>query len=284
MNYVGLIQECITYIEDHLQESLTLEQLSNHFHLSKYHFHRIFLAVANQTLQTYVQQRKMSAAAALIRSTGKTMIDIAYECGFSSPEVFSRNFKKHFHVSPREYRVLPAPGNLTGPLVIIERQFRNMNKNVAVSCTFERFAGMSLIGRQTYFDIENENSPLELYPFVSDFAAKYATPYAIRRLYTISDSLSDGVNRIRYDVGIAMEDTPHHWPELTAVRIPASNYAVFQYKGNMSQMYRIALTDIYRWLCVTGLQIYPVGIDFFQYYDQHYASTGQFQIYLPVVS
>ncbi|EMD1107189.1 AraC family transcriptional regulator [Listeria innocua] len=93
------------YIEAHPAENFTSEQLAKIAGLSKYHFHRIFKALTNESIFQYTTRIKMEWALGLLMNRKDlTITDVAYELGFSDYSVFSRAFKKYFDVSPIEIR------------------------------------------------------------------------------------------------------------------------------------------------------------------------------------
>ncbi len=93
------------YIEAHLADSLTLEELAIVAGFSKYHFHRIFKGIVHESLLHYVNRIKLErAAGALVHRPELTVTDIAYHFGFTDSAVFSRTFKDYFRVTPSAYR------------------------------------------------------------------------------------------------------------------------------------------------------------------------------------
>lgn len=103
--YIRRIHKVQDYIENHLEQSLTIEELSNAAGFSKYHFSRIFQGMLNEPLAHYVNRIRMERALFLLaHRTDKNMTDIAYALGLSDSAVFSRAFKNYYGVSPREYR------------------------------------------------------------------------------------------------------------------------------------------------------------------------------------
>lgn len=101
-------QRVLTYIEDHLDEDLSVEALSSVAAFSKFHFHRRFTALFGVTVHRYVQMERMKRAAyRLAFRTAHTVIDIALECGFESPEAFARAFKLITGQAPTEFRKSP---------------------------------------------------------------------------------------------------------------------------------------------------------------------------------
>lgn len=103
--YLRRIHKVQDYIETHLYDLLSLEELANVAGFSKFHFHRIFKAVVEESLSHYVNRLKLeSAMHLLIHRSDMTITDIAYHFGFTDSAIFSRTFKNHYRVSPTCYR------------------------------------------------------------------------------------------------------------------------------------------------------------------------------------
>lgn len=103
--YIQRIHKVQDYIEDHIGQSMSIEELSNAAGFSKYHFSRIFQGMLHESLAHYVNRIRMERALFfLAHRADKNMTDIAYELGLSDSAVFSRTFKNYYGVSPREYR------------------------------------------------------------------------------------------------------------------------------------------------------------------------------------
>jgi len=103
--YIRRIHKVQDYIENHLDQYLSIEELSKAAGFSKYHFSRIFQSMLHEPLAHYVNRIRMERALFLLaHRTDKNMTDIAYALGLSDSAVFSRAFKNYYGVSPREYR------------------------------------------------------------------------------------------------------------------------------------------------------------------------------------
>ena len=103
--YIERINKTIDYIDSHLANPFTLEELSCVAHFSKYHFNRIFTRVVGESPFHYILRLRLEKSASLIMySSHRSLTDIASECGFSDLSIFSRNFKKHFNVSPSAFK------------------------------------------------------------------------------------------------------------------------------------------------------------------------------------
>ncbi len=105
MNYEYQISKVIEYIGQHLDDKLTLSQLSGIACFSKYHFHRLFTAYTGLSLQQYIRWLRLKRAAhQLIVENDKSIIDIAINAGFESHESFTRAFKQSCGITSSEFR------------------------------------------------------------------------------------------------------------------------------------------------------------------------------------
>lgn len=93
------------YIEDHIDEKHTLEQLARLVSYSPYHFHRLFKAVTGENLNEYIKRVRLERALVKVLYHDTSLSEIALECGFSSIGDFSRSFRQFFDTSPSEYRM-----------------------------------------------------------------------------------------------------------------------------------------------------------------------------------
>ena len=92
------------YVDEHLNEPITINDLANVCHLHPTHFIRFFKSKMGQTPQSYVNYKRMELAKKLITETDLSISDIAEKTGFYDSMYFSKCFKKYYSVSPRTYR------------------------------------------------------------------------------------------------------------------------------------------------------------------------------------
>ncbi|MCT4622321.1 MAG: DNA-binding response regulator, partial [Schleiferiaceae bacterium] len=86
------------------QEHLSVEELSQIFGISRVQLHRKVTALCGCSASVYVKRYKLAHAAEWLRKDSLNISDVAYSLGYSSLAHFSRNFKKEFNMSPKEYR------------------------------------------------------------------------------------------------------------------------------------------------------------------------------------
>jgi len=104
-SYIDRIGRVLSYIADHLDEDMSVDDLAEVACFSSYHFHRIFRGLVGETVtQTVKRLRLHRAAGELIRSSADVS-DIAKRAGYGSVEAFSRAFKATYKEAPVRYRM-----------------------------------------------------------------------------------------------------------------------------------------------------------------------------------
>jgi len=92
-------------VEDHLDASLTLEELAAVAHLSPYHFARQFRAVTGLPPHQFVIARRVERARQILQQDGDlSLAQVASRAGFSDQSQFSRHFKRLVGVTPGRFR------------------------------------------------------------------------------------------------------------------------------------------------------------------------------------
>ena len=99
-----LVKQVVAYVEEHMEEQVSADQLSSEVHMSKYHFLRKFKLLTGVTPHSFVMNKKLIRACELL-SRGETISNVWQKTGFGDYSVFLRNFRAAFGVSPGQYRV-----------------------------------------------------------------------------------------------------------------------------------------------------------------------------------
>lgn len=106
-----VINQSIDYIIQHFDKDLSIEDVANHFHFSKYYFCRSFKEVTGESVYAFIKRLKMDQSAIDIKlQKNKPITDIGMDYGYSSSN-YSSAFRKHHHVNPVEFR---KSTNITG--------------------------------------------------------------------------------------------------------------------------------------------------------------------------
>lgn len=99
----SLYQGLLNFIDEHLDENLTLDRLAVEFYVSKFHISHVFKNNMGISLHQYITKKRLYACKDAICST--MSISEAYLMfGFGDYSSFFRAFKKEFGLSPREYK------------------------------------------------------------------------------------------------------------------------------------------------------------------------------------
>lgn len=98
-----LVETVSEYIEAHLQEKVTLDELASEVHMSKYHFLRRFKELTGMTVHAFLTNKRLIRACEALKE-GKSVTRVYQETGFSEYSSFLRNFQKAFGVAPGKYK------------------------------------------------------------------------------------------------------------------------------------------------------------------------------------
>lgn len=99
----GSLQTVIEYINSHVSEEISIDKISKACYISKYHLCRIFKKRMGLTVMEYILETRLTMAKELLQHGEIGITEIALTCGFCSPSYFSRVFKSHHGISPRQY-------------------------------------------------------------------------------------------------------------------------------------------------------------------------------------
>lgn len=92
------------YINTHLHENITIDDVCEAVHMSKYHFCRKFKEQTGQTFMEYLLKTRIVQASEFLTKTDMSVGDVSDRCGFSSVSYFCRVFKEHMGTSPLKYK------------------------------------------------------------------------------------------------------------------------------------------------------------------------------------
>jgi AraC family transcriptional regulator len=98
------IDYIVEYINDHYNQSITLDDLAAKIALSRSHFSRLFKRETGFTLQDYIIKVRLERARLMLANSSRKIIEIAHQCGFSSSAHFTAAFSKYAGIQPSAYR------------------------------------------------------------------------------------------------------------------------------------------------------------------------------------
>jgi AraC-like DNA-binding protein len=102
IEYDETIGKILQYISNNICNDLSIDKLACVCHLSKYYLMRKFKQQTGYTIHSYILQKRLIAANALIKE-GKSVTQSCLDCGFGDYSNFIRSFKRIYGVSPKRY-------------------------------------------------------------------------------------------------------------------------------------------------------------------------------------
>ena len=97
------IERSLKYIDSHLSENITLEEIANVAHMSKNYFCRIFKKLNGMSPWDYITVKRIEHAVMLLNTTDLTRLEIAQRCGYNNTSNFYYAFKKVTGKAPGDY-------------------------------------------------------------------------------------------------------------------------------------------------------------------------------------
>ena len=106
---VRRLAEICRYMEEHLDESLTISALSRRACLSTTTFKEGFRRLYGLPVHTWLRQRRMERAAELLRGSALSVLGVAQSVGYGSASQFSAAFRRQYGMTPAMYRKMSEP-------------------------------------------------------------------------------------------------------------------------------------------------------------------------------
>lgn len=103
-NISRYVRHSINYIYDHLDESITMEELARLENLNPSYFSKLFQKEIGTTVKKYILKTKLETAKNMLENSNHSLSDIAYSLGFSSQSAFTAAFRKEYRESPGHYQ------------------------------------------------------------------------------------------------------------------------------------------------------------------------------------
>lgn len=255
-------ERVLAYIHDNLEQALALDDLAEVCGVSRWQLQRIFQQQTGLNVAQYVRELKLSLAADAVLQSDARMLDIALQHGFASEVSFSRAFKQFFGLSPSAYRRRGIRVGLRTPIKIrhgepIDRAFLHTR--------IEYRSPLQITGLSTSLQGVLADNP-DFYTQVPLTWEKLLAQVA--KIESLSGQMIGVVDtRLTND----QQQSVEYWagldlvPEqlgllqaelgesaLASLSIPAQEYAVVSYQGQLSGFSQLVEWLICEWLPDSG--------------------------------
>lgn len=96
--------QVLDYIDEHLDHDIKLADLAALLDISQFHFSHVFKQSIGTSPYQYLLQQRIERAKRLLKQTDRSIMDIAFMCGFNSHSHLSKQFRQFTGMSPKAYR------------------------------------------------------------------------------------------------------------------------------------------------------------------------------------
>lgn len=248
MSWIESIQKAINYIEEHLHETITMEQIAQEVNASVFHFQRTFSILTDMSIADYIRRRRLTLAAQELINTDSKVIDIAYKYGYDSPEAFTKAFRKQHNVTPSEVRKQQGPLQSYNRLIIqvTLKGAEPMKYNIVEKEKFQ------VVGVKRTYNCQTGENLQGIPQFWNELNGQGMD----EQLFTLNNGQIKGVLGVcvpdenykdnhLIDYWIATDHVGEVPENMLAMEVPASKWVVFEVRGPMPDAMQNAWKKIF---------------------------------------
>ncbi|HEY3678900.1 MAG TPA: AraC family transcriptional regulator [Bradyrhizobium sp.] len=271
-------QKALWFIEGHLAEPLTLDEIAGVAGISRFHLVRAFAAATGLSVMRYARARRLTEAARALAGGAPDILSVALEAGYGSHEAFTRAFRDHFGVTPEAVRAATCFDTLAlqEPIMMDSTALDHLqpprfeiSKPLLIAGLGERYnweSGAAIPGQWQRFH--------QCEPRIPGRIGKVA--------YGVCCNGDDSGN-FDYVAGVEVADFSDLPREFYRVRIPEQKYAVFSHGEHISTIRRTISTIWNHWLPTSGFK--AADAPNFERYGENFdpaTGDGGLEIWVPV--
>ena len=272
-------QKALWYIESHLAEPLTLDDVAGVAGVSRFHLVRAFAAATGFSVMRYVRARRLSKAAQALAAGAPDILSLALDADYSSHEAFTRAFRDHFGVTPEAVRAATCLDRLKlqEPIVMDSTLLETLKPPRFETSKPLLVAG---IGERCTHENGGAGIPNQWQQFHQKVDG---IPERIGKVAYGVCCNGDDAGNFDYVAGVEVADFSDLPREFARVRIPEQKYAVFTHAEHISTIRRTVHTIWNHWLPASGMK--AADAPSFERYDEKFdpaTGNGGLEIWIPV--
>lgn len=275
-------QRALWYIESHLAEPMTLDEIADISGVSRFHIVRAFAAATGLPVMRYLRARRLSEAARSLANGAPDILSLALEADYGSHEAFTRAFRDQFGTTPEAVRAATCVSHLKLQEAIL------MDSTMLDHLAPPRFetAKAFLVAGPTE-RIACDNGAMipglwqRFHQDVADIPARVGQGKN-QVAYGVCCNGDDAGN-FDYIAGVEVADFSDLPRRFGRIRIPEQRYAVFTHTDHVASIRRTVNTIWNQWLPASGLK--AADAPNFERYDEKFdpaTGNGGFEIWVPV--
>ncbi len=214
------LEKVLNKINNHLDENLSIEQLSSICGYSPFHFQRIFKEYTGESVANYVKRLRVEKAAFMLKYQYNKISTVAMRTGFNSNTSFTRAFKSYYNISPLEFK---------------EKYKKKNEKNDIPDFKIVKLDAFQVFFIRTFGDY-SYSEPLawrEMTHYFQKILDKDAQYISI--CYD-EPTISKHCSKLRYEACILYEENKYAYlKNLTLKNIDSGTYAKFEFEGTLKE-------------------------------------------------
>ena len=290
MKYLDSIRQGIDYIEDNLDKPISLSSISAHANMSHWHFQRIFKALTNETLKSYVRSRRIANSMDSLFDKERSILDVAIASGFESHESYTRAFQKLFGYSPSEYRQRASQSLIIKKARFDQDYLENLHQNLNLEPRIYTMPARVVVGTKIeVIGIESEKTNIaeKLPALWQGFISRLSEiPYQVEDvcygIITIEENQS-GEQKLFYMSCIEVSELGVIPTGMVSATLPKQQYAEFKHTGQVNtDHFNLTISYIYSsWLLRSNMK-HTYGADVETYGSEFNYESDESVVYYAV--
>ncbi|MBZ9974792.1 AraC family transcriptional regulator [Mesorhizobium sp. BR-1-1-10] len=271
-------EKALWFVESHLPEAVTLDDVAQSSGVSRFHVTRAFGAATGRSVMGYMRSRRLTEAARRLAGGAPDILCVALDAGYHSHEAFTRAFRDQFGTTPELVR---AQGS-TETLDLVEPILMDNSLLTTLEPPrFETSRPFLIAGLGERYSCESSAGiPMQWQRFAPHIGH---IPGQVAGVFYGVCLNGDDAGNFDYVVGVEVRDFADLPKEFQRVRVPARKYAVFTHREHISTIRRTINTIWNSRLPASGHEIADAP-EFERYGPEFDAHTGNggLEIWVPV--
>lgn len=227
MEWMEAIREAVDYMEAHIMEEITVNDVAKHVSISPFYFHKGFSMLCGYTLMEYIRNRRLSLAAGELIASDISVIELSMKYGYDSPDSFAKAFSRFHGIAPSAVRREKAMVKTFAPLKLTI----SLKGGYMLDYRITEKESFTILGMSRVFPYENAKRDIPT--FWEEYYAEGNGKYACG-MFGVNIDPQMGNETFEYliaDVYNPAADIPQGFEVRT---IPAFTWAVFPCRGPVS--------------------------------------------------
>ena len=237
-----IVNEAINYIMTNIENDISLDDVADYCHISKFHFSRIFKEETGESVYAFIKRVKLEQSAFRLKiDKNRSITEISMDYGYSSSN-YSSAFRQHHNMSPVQFRknifeksANVSEFNMHGEVFL---SFEECNANIEIMNMPE----YRVLFERNFGDYNNLS-----FDWCS-FTMKYKDLISEDTIFierTFDDPSVTDVNKCMYDICLTI---PNDIECENSYIIDSGKYLVYHFNDHVSKIYYCYQSIFYNWL------------------------------------